>query len=210
MSFLTIVDRLVIPTLIAVLLAGGVAGIVLGCALVLRSQATLRFISHMNRWVATKAATDPLDLPRNVEPAGGLGQRRPLFGAFLVVGGALAVYFLMTRLEFRVTYVPGVDVKRLYFTAVALQTMKWVLVAGGAFALIVGVLMMVSPERLGALERRLNEWRSSKPLAAADEEMHMPLEPRVAAHPRAAGWLIGGASLVVTLAMSGLLLARIH
>lgn len=210
MSFLTIVDRLVIPTLIAVLLAGGVAGIVLGFALVLRSEATLRFISRMNRWVATKAATEPLDLPRNVEPAGGLGQRRPVFGAFLVMGGALAVYFLMTRLDFRVTYVPGVDVKRLYFSAVALQTMKWVLVAGGAFALVVGLLMIVSPERLGVFERRLNEWRSPRPLVAADEKMHMPLEPRVAAHPRAAGWLIGCASFVVTLAMSGLLLARIH
>lgn len=210
MSFLTIVDRLLIPTMIAVLLAGGMAGIVLGIALVLRSEATLRFISHMNRWVATKAATDPLDVPRNVEPAGGLGQRRPVFGALLVVGGALAVYFLMTRLEFRVTYVPGIDVKRLYFSAVALQTMKWVLVAGGAFAALVGLLMIVSPERLGVFERRLNEWRSPKRLVAADEEMHMQLEPRVAAHPRAAGWLIGGASLVVTLAMSGLLLARIH
>jgi hypothetical protein len=210
MSFLTIVDRLVIPALIAVLLAGGMAGIALGCALVLRSEATLRFISRMNRWVATKAALEPLDAPRNVEPAGGLGQRRPLFGALLVAGGGLAVYFLLTRLEFRVSYVPGIDVKRLYFSAVALQTMKWVLVTGGAFALVVGILMIVSPERLGVFERRLNQWRSVQPLVAADEKMHMPLEPRVEAYPRAAGWIIGCASLVVTLAMSGLLLARIH
>lgn len=210
MSFLTIIDRVVIPTVIAVLLAGGVAGILLGCALVLRSDATLRFIARMNRWVATKAAVDPLDVPRNVEPEGGLSKPRPMFGALLVVGAALAVYFLLTRLEFRVAYVPGIDVKRLYFTAVALQTMKWVLVAGGAFALVVGVLIMVSPQRLGAFERRLNEWRSPQPLVAADEKMHTPLEPRVEAHPRAAGWIIGGASLVVTLAMSGLLLARIH
>lgn len=210
MSFLTIIDRLVIPTVIAVLLAGGVAGIVLGCALILRSEATLRFIARMNRWVATKAAVDPLDAPRNVEPEGGLGRRRPVFGAVLVVGAALAVYFLLTRLEFRVSYVPGVDVKRLYFSAVALQTMKWVLVAGGAFALVVGLLVMVSPQRLGSFERQLNAWRSPRPLVAADERMHMPLEPRVEAHPRAAGWIIGSASLVVTLAMSGLLLARIH
>lgn len=210
MSLLTIIDRLVIPTVIAVLLAGGVAGIVLGCALVLRSQATLRFIARMNRWVATKAAVDPLDAPRNVEPEGGLGKPRPAFGAVLALAAALAVYFLVTRLEFRVSYVPGIDVKRLYFSAVALQTMKWVLVAGCAFALVVGVLMMVSPKHLGAFERRMNEWRSPKPLVAADEKMHMPLEPRVEAHPRAAGWIIGSASLVVTLAMSGLLLARIH
>ena len=210
MSFLTLVDRLVIPTVIAVLLAGGVAGVALGCALVLRSEATLRFIARMNRWVATKAALDPLDAPRDVDPAGGLGKPRPVFGALLVVGAAVAVYFLVTRLDFRVSYVPGIDVKRLYFTAVALQTMKWVLVAGGAFALVVGVLVIVAPQHLGAFERRLNQWRSPQPLLAADEKMHMPLEPRVEAHPRAAGWIIGSASLVVTLAMSGLLLARIH
>ena len=210
MSFLTLVDRLVIPTVIAVLLAGGVAGVALGFALVLRSEATLRFIARMNRWVATKAALDPLDAPRDVDPAGGLGKPRPVFGALLVVGAALAVYFLVTRLEFRVSYVPGIDVKRLYFSAVALQTMKWVLVAGGAFALVVGVLVCVAPQHLGAFERRLNQWRSPQRLLAADEKMHMPLEPRVEAHPRAAGWIIGSASLVVTLAMSGLLLARIH
>lgn len=210
MSFLTLVDRLVIPAVILVLLAGGIAGVALGCALIIRSAATLRFISRMNRWVSTKQAVAPLDAPRDVEPAGGLGVRRPVLGACLVVGGALAVYFLLTRLDFRATYVPGVDVRRLFFSAVALQTMKWVLVAGGAFALVVGFLMITSPQRLGAFERRLNEWRSPRPLVAADEKMHMPLEPRVEAYPRAAGWIIGGASLVVTLAMSGLLVARLH
>jgi hypothetical protein len=40
--------------------------------------------------------------------------------------------------------------------------------------------------------------------------MHTPLEPRVEAHPLAAGWIVAGASLLVTVAMSGLLFARIH
>ena len=208
MSFFTIVQRVVIPAVIVVLLVGGLAGIALGFALVLRGDATLRFITRMNRWVSTQGVVARLEAPVNVEPAGGLGQRRPLFGALLVAGGAAAVYFLMTRLEFHAAYAPGVDVKRLFFTGVALKTMKWVLVAGSAFALVVGLMMLVAPQRIAAIERRLNQWQSPQRLVAADEKMHTPLEPRVEAHPRAAGWIIAGASLAVTIAMSGLLLAR--
>jgi len=208
MSFLTIVDRVVVPAVIVVLLVGGLAGIVLGCALVMRGEATLRFIVRMNRWVSTQDVIARLEAPVNVDPVGGLSQRRPLLGTALVIGGAAAVYFLLTRLEFHATYAPGVDVKRLFFTGVALQTMKWVLVAGSAFALVVGVMMLVSPQHLAAFERRLNRWQSPQRLVAADEKMHTPLEPRVQAHPRAAGWIIGSASLVVTLAMGGLLLKR--
>jgi hypothetical protein len=40
--------------------------------------------------------------------------------------------------------------------------------------------------------------------------MHTPLEPRVEAHPRATGWLIIGASLVAGLAMTALLISRLH
>jgi hypothetical protein len=95
-------------------------------------------------------------------------------------------------------------------TGVALEATKWVLVAGSAFACTIGMLMLLVPERLAAFELRVNQWHTSPQLEAADEEMHTPLEPHVHAYPRAAGWMIAGASLLVTLSMGGILFTRLH
>ena len=58
MTFLTFMDRLVIPAVIAVMLAGGIAGLVLGCALVINHGATLRFVTRMNRAVRRPCCTN--------------------------------------------------------------------------------------------------------------------------------------------------------
>jgi hypothetical protein len=44
---------------------------------------------------------------------------------------------------------------------------------------------------------------------AAEERMLTPLEPRVEAHPQAAGWVIAIASLAIALAMAWLLITRV-
>lgn len=211
MAWLVLVDRIVIPAVVCVLLVGGIGGTALGCALALRSEATLRFMARMNRWVSTREALAPLETPHSVERAPGPGGRRPLLGAFLAVGGALAVYFILTRLDFtHSAYVPGVDVKRWFLSGLVLRAMKWVLVAGSVLALVVGALMLFAPQRLVRFESRMNEAHSSAPLLAADEKMHTPLDAHVAAHPRAAGWVIAAASLLVSVAMIGLLISRLH
>jgi len=210
MTFLTFIDRIVVPAVIAITLAGGIAGFLLGCALVVNHATTLRFMTRMNRWVSTRETFAPLEKPINVEPAPRPDGRRPLLGTFLVVAGVLAVCLLMIRLDFRRTYVPGVDLKTFLATGITLKTMKWVLVAGSAFAAVVGAMMLIAPRRLLALERRLNTWHSSDNLVVVGEKMHTPLEPRVEAYPRTSGAIIAVASLSVVLAMSGLLIARLH
>lgn len=207
MTFMIFMERVVIPSVIAIMLAGGLAGLTLGCALVINHSATLAFINRMNRWVSTREALAPLDARINVEPAPGT---RPLLGGFLVVGGLLAVGFLLARLDFRTGYVPGADAQRLILSSIVLQTMKWVLVIGSAFAAIIGAMLLFAPARVRLMERYLNRWHSSEPVLAAAEKMHTPLEPRVEAHPRATGCIIAAASLALTVAMTGLLLARLH
>jgi len=123
----------------------------------------------------------------------------------------LAVYFLLARLDFaRGPYMPGISVIRWFLTGLVLEAMKWTLIAGSAFALIVGLLILLAPEQFASFEAHGNRWYSSRQLMSADEKMHLPLEPHVEAYPRAAGWIITVASLLVALAMGGLLLARIH
>ena len=130
---------------------------------------------------------------------------------FQMAHGAIAVYFLIVRLDFaRSPYAPGVDLVRWFLSGLALEATKWILVAGSAFAALIGLLMLLAPARLAAFEARVNQWHSSRRFLIADEKMHLPLEPHVEAHPGAAGWTIAAASLLVTLAMAGLLIARLH
>ncbi len=210
MTFLTFIDRVIIPAVVLILLAGGIGGVLLGGALVLRTEAALQFIRRMNTWISTRKVFDPLEVRHNVDPAPGPGGRRPILGSLVAVGGAVTVYLLLVRLDFTRSYVPGVNFTRWFFSSLALEATKWILVAGSAFACVVGLLMLLAPARLAAFETRMNSWYSSQRLATAGEEMHLPLEPRVEAHPRAAGWTIATASLFVAIAMAGLLIARLN
>jgi hypothetical protein len=183
----------------------------LGAALVFRSPAALRFISRMNRWVSTRRALKPFEIPHSVEAPAGT-RHKPWLGVFLVIGGALAFYFLLTRLNFAQTqtaYVPGVDLRRWFLSGLALNAMKWFLVVGSLFALAVGALMLLSPQKLAAFEARMNHWYSTRRLIrAGGDSMRMPLEALVQAYPQTSGWLIAASSLVVALAMATLLAIR--
>jgi hypothetical protein len=136
---------------------------------------------------------------------------RRWLGGCLVVGGALLVVLLLTRFHVeRSAFVPGVDVRRWILSGMALQLTKWFLVLGGAFSAAIGVLMLFFPQQMDALQARLDRWYSSPRLRAAEETMHTPLEPRVEAHPRAAGWIITAASLLVALGMAVLIVAKLR
>jgi len=198
------VERIVVPTVLLCLLAGSLAGIVFGFALALRSGPTLQFIARMNRWVSTEAALRPLEVPRQFDPAPDSPYRR-LLGGLFVGGGALTIYFLLTRLQIARL----VDAKRALGLAIVLDATMAIFIVGGAFALLVGALMLFWPQRLTSLEERLNRWYSSRRLVAAQERMLTPLEPHVEAHPRAAGWIIAIASLAIALAMAWLLVTRV-
>src|SRR5690348_11989218 len=200
------IERVVIPTVVIFVLVGGLAGAALGAALVWRSAAALRFVARMNRWVSTRQALRVLDTPHNLRsvPAG----LRRWLGGFLAFGGAFSAAFLLVRLQVlqRGRYVPSVDVERWLGSGVMLETMKWVLVAGSALAFAVGVLMLFFPAQLAAFESRMDHWYYSRQLVPGEDttvtpRMITPLEPRVEANPRAAGWIIALASLLVAAAM---------
>ncbi|HET7365661.1 MAG TPA: hypothetical protein VFJ70_18985 [Burkholderiales bacterium] len=204
MTWWSFIERIIVPTVMLCLLVGGVAGFVFGCALALRSGPTLQFINRMNRWVSTREALRPLEEPHQIDPAPESPYRR-LLGALFIVGGALTIYFLLTRLQ----VARLVDAKRALGLAIVLDATKAVFLAGGGFALVVGALMVFWPQGLAAMEARLNRWYSTRRLVAAEERMHTPLEPRVEAHPREAGWIIAIASLAIAIAMAWLLVTRV-
>jgi hypothetical protein len=207
MTTLSLIEQILIPVVVLTLLAGGIAGVALGIGLVFRAECTLAFIARMNRWVSTRRALKPLEIPRSVEPAPSV--RHPLFGAFLVLGGAVVVYVLALRLQLPRVSIAGGPGPVLW--AIAVDTIRWILVAGSAAGLLLGALMLFAPARYAAVTARLNYWYSTRKLIpAGSDAMRVALEPKVEGNPRLAGWLIAGASLAVTLAMVTLLFTRMR
>ncbi len=204
MTWWSFIEQIVVPTVMLCLLVGGLAGFVFGCALALRSAPTLHFIARMNRWVSTREAFKPLEEPHQIEPAPESPYRRVL-GVLFIVGGALTIYFLLPRLQ----VARLIDAKRQLGLALVLAATKAVFLAGGAFALVIGGLMVFWPQGLTAMEARLNRWYSARRLVAAEERMLTPLEPHVEAHPREAGWIIAIASIAIAFAMIWLLVTRV-
>ena len=204
------IERIVIPTLVVFVLVGGLSGSVLGLALVVRTDAALRFVAWMNRWVSSGAVLRRLEAPHDMEPPS--PRLRRWLGACLLAGGALTVVLVLVRLHVeRAGFVPGVNLRGWLVSGIALQTLKWCLVVGGAFSSFVGALIVFYPQRMAALEAALDRWYAAPPgLVAAERTMYMPLEPRVQANPRVAGWLIGIASLLVAAAMVVLIVAKLH
>ena len=207
----TFIDRIIVPALIAIFLVGGVASFVLGCALILSQDATLRFMTRMNRWVSTQEAFAGLDKRIDLEPAARPDGRRPVLGTIFLIAGLAGIGLVLWRLQF-LPYSAGrrADAPAWFFSTVAVESLKWVLVVGFAFAAIVGFLMLAAPGRLAELQQRLNRWHSTDdPIVAASDKVHMPLEPLVSAYPRASGSIIAIASLLMVLGMVSLL-AKLH
>lgn len=204
-----LIERVIVPSLVIFVLLGGLSGALLGAALVWRSEAALRFVARMNRWVSTRGAFGVLEASHAMEPPS--PRLRRWLGVCLMLGGALTLALVLVRLQVdRGAYVPGVDLRRWLLSGMALQVMKWFLVVGGAFSCAVGALMVFSPARMEAFEARMDRWYSSPRLQAAEDAMHTPLERRVAANPRGAGTIIAVASLVVAVAMLVLLFAKMR
>src|SRR5882672_10600535 len=108
MSVLTLLERVLVPSLVLILLIGSLASITFGCALVFRTAQALSFMRGMNRWVSTRRALKALEVPRHVEEPRKAG--RLWFGLFLIAGAGFALYVLLARIEIpRVAVVLGVN-----------------------------------------------------------------------------------------------------
>ena len=201
MTFLRLLDQLVVPFLLIFLFIGSVGGIALGGALLLRAAAAIGFIRSMNRYVSTRKATREISIPRQ-----GFRQSRWL-GSLLVLGGAFACTILLAKLLAPRAAVSVADPR--FLTALAIETTGWLFVAGCLLSLAMGMLMLFSPRVLDALQAQLNHWVSTRNLVPlGGDQMRTPLDVLVEVYPRAAGWIILVASLIVAVAMCSLIAVR--
>ena len=195
-----LVDQLLIPFVLWIFIVAAIVGIALGVGLIIDSAWTLRVLGIMNRWVSLRRNLKAMEMPRDIGKAV-YGHGRWFGGAF-ALGGAFAAFMLLARVEVAAV-VPGLG--RSAPSVIVdwiVESLRWILVAGGALAVIIGVMLFFSPDAVRVLDARLNRWTSTRQLGKGVDTMHLTLDRWVGTFPRAAGWTLAlGAAIVLIASM---------
>lgn len=195
--------ELVPPILRLLALCGSLAGLLLGAALLLRPERTLAVMRGMNRWVSSRRAIKPLEVPRTAlqETRG----RRLWLGLVLAAVGAYALTVLVWNLDPGQLAAALAADPRYSPTAVILESGRWILVAGSAVCIAIGLMMAFAPRAMESFEAWSNRWVSSRQALQGVDTMYVPLDRLAERFPRASAILIlalsaaAGASSVVLL-----------
>lgn len=200
----SVVAQLLFPFITTAFFVLGVVGFVVGVGLIVSSPAMFRLFSVMNRWISLRRPLKPLEVPFDIKPA--VGRSRLLFGALLSVGALVSLYGLLIRVDGQALAaalrfdLPGA------YVAWLVDSLRWFLILGSVLALIVGVLLMVSPKTLDPFASAADRWYSTRQAVTGADEMNLALDDWVRIHPRAAGWVIAIGALIVAVNFGLLLL----
>lgn len=185
-----------IQFLVVLFLVGGLMTLAVGVGLIVGRAGTLRFFVSMNRWVSTRRAFKPIEVARDTRQAVQM-HRRWLAVAF-IAGAAFSIVGLATWFDARaVSFVFGLDTQPSSVASWLVESVRWVLIVGNLTAIVIGIMLGFFPDALAALEARGSRWYSDRQLVKGGDAMHLSLDNWVAASPRAAGWLITVAGLVL-------------
>ena len=177
-------------------LVGGLVALAVGVGLIVGSAGTLRLLVAMNRWVSTRRALRPFEIPRDTRPL--VQKHRRWLAVFFVAGAAYAIVGLTTGFDARaVSYVYGLDTRPSSAAPWLVETVRWALIVGNLAAIVIGIMLGFFPGAVAALEARGARWYSDRQLVKGADEMNLSLDNWVAASPRIAGWIIAVAGLVL-------------
>ena len=179
-------------------MVGGLAVFAVGVGLIVGRAGTLRFLAATNRWVSTRRTFRPFEIPHDTRQA--VQKHRRWLAVIFVAGAAFALYGLGARFDARaVGFVFGLNMQPASGASWLVESVRYVLIAGNLAAIVIGILLGFFPQVIAALEARGGHWYSDRQLVKGGDAMNLSLDGWVAASPRAAGWIMIVAGLVLAI-----------
>ena len=198
---------LLVQFLIVLFLVVAVSGLAVGVGLITSSPKIVGYFHLLNRWVSTRHVLRPVEVPVDTERATHR-HHRWLAGGF-VLGGLISIFGLFAGLDATAVGAAFAAKRVAPLVAIAVESAKWVLIAGSALGVVVGAMLLFYPNAEGTLERFANKWVSSRRVTRSWDDMHMNLDALVEAHPRPAGWIIACTSAAAVIC-AVIMLARYY
>jgi len=198
--------QLLFQFFIVVVLVFAAVGFAVGIGLIISSARTLRFFQVMNRWISTRGALRPMEIPRDTEQFS--HRRRRWVGGALIAGGIFSAIGLAVGVDavaVGAALARG-DVARL--VAIAAGALRWFLIAGSVAGVVIGWMLCFSPDALASLEKYANHWFSARRVLHGGDDMILTLDRLVEAHPKLSGGILACTALGAAAYAAALLFAR--
>lgn len=157
------------------LISGGIAGLAVGVALVLRPDWLLHASKVGGIWIATRKVTSVLERVFKIDYW--LYRHHRAGGALLLVGAIFLMYFFTARFD-KLPILMSFSIRYAFppaFTEVLVDSAVFSMLLGAAFALIVSLFLLIRPSLLKGFEQGANQWvslrRAIKPLERLRNDM---------------------------------------
>jgi len=180
--------QLLVQFLIVLFLVVAVSGLAVGVGLIASSLKMVEYFRVLNRWVSTRHVLKSVEVPRETDRLAHRYHRWVAAG--FVLGGLISIFGLLAGLDPSAVGRAFAEKRFAPAVIVAVESAKWVLIAGSAFGVVVGAMLLFYPNAESTLERFANQWVSPRRVTRSWDDMHMNLDTLVEAHPRPAGWII--------------------
>ena len=159
---MAVVYPALLRALLLSMMAGSVAGLLIGAALIVRPEWVVRMSRYANRWISTRGLERVLDKSFKVDRF--FYRHSRTVGAVMLAGAVYIIYFFTAGIN-----KPGVAIGLSRRFAVPPALMEVVLnavsygcLAGSAFALIISLFLLIRPSKLRGFEQGANQWLSSR------------------------------------------------
>jgi len=180
--------HLLVQFLIVLFLVVAVSGLAVGIGLIVSSQRLVQIFHGLNRWVSTRHALKSVEVPRETDRLAHQ-YHRWLAGGF-VLGGLVAIFGLAAGINSDALGMVFAEKRFAPVAAIAFESLKWVLIVGSTFGVVIGGMLILYPNAESTLERFANQWVSPRRVTRSWDDMNMTLDTLVEAHPKPAGWII--------------------
>jgi hypothetical protein len=197
--------HIVLPSLALFGLAVSLLGVAVGLGLLFNGGVAIAIFRRWNRWVSSRRALKPFEIPRKVES---IGPKPRWNGLVFIVAGAYVAVVLWQVHAARVASGAALGTRSVA-ASVLLDAARWFMVVGGLTAVAVGVMLLFFPAAFARLESHANRWYSTRQALSGGDAMHMSLDRWVESFPRVSGVLITVLSLVSAVAFGLLKLGRL-
>lgn len=201
-----IFDQLIAPAIVWFFFIGGIAAVLIGVGLIMRSPWVFRLFERVNHSVSTRHATKSLEVPRDSSQFA-WKYRRPI-GIVFIVGAVYSVWGLVTGAG-NAAIVSMLNLKYpggYIFWIV--ESLRYFLVVSCTATIIVGILMLISPDTLKTIENVGGRWYSTRQIVPDADKMNLTFDKWVAAFPRTTGLILIFPALGMLAYFGDLLLKR--
>jgi hypothetical protein len=200
------IDQIIAPSIVWFFFIGGLVAVLIAVGLVLRSPWVFKIFDLLNHSVSTRHATKAIAIQRDSSQL--VWKYRLPIGVIFVVGAVYSVWGLITGSG--TAAIVGMLNSKLPSGVIfwIVESLRYFLVVSCTAAIIVGILMLISPDTLKSIENAGGRWYSTRQVTHGAEKMNLGFDKWVAAFPRTAGIIIIFPSLGMLAYFGDLLLKK--